>query len=181
MDASEPMSERALTALYRAHAEFVWRVARALGVSDAIVDDVVHDVFFVVRRRFATFEPSRPVRPWLAGITRNVVMHAQRKQARERRRLEVVEPPSPPRPPDDFVGLGQAAALMTTFLEQLDEDKRAVFLLCQLDGLSAGDVARVLELNPNTVYTRLRAARLELDRFVERLRAKDRRAVNGSR
>jgi RNA polymerase sigma-70 factor, ECF subfamily len=175
------MSERAFTALYRAHADFVWRVARALGVSDAASDDVVHDVFFIVRRRFASFDPDRPVRPWLAGITRNVVMHVQRKLAREARRLEVVEPPSAPRPPDDFVGLGQAAALMTAFVENLDEDKRAVFLLCHLDGLSAVDVARVLELNPNTVYTRLRAARLELDRFIERLRAKDRRAANGSR
>src|SRR5438045_1134838 len=61
--------DRALGALYRAHADFVWRVARALGVPEALVDDVVHDVFFVVRRRLATLEPGRSARPWLAGIT----------------------------------------------------------------------------------------------------------------
>jgi RNA polymerase sigma-70 factor, ECF subfamily len=181
VDSRDPTAERSFTAMYRANVDFVWRVARALGVAEANVDDVVHDVFFIVRRRQEVLEPDRPVRPWLAGITRNVAMHLQRKLARERRRLEVVEPPLPPRNPDEHVGLGEAAALIAAFVDSLDEDKRAAFVLCEIEGLSAVDVARVLELNVNTLYARLRAARVELDRFTERLRLREKRSADGRR
>lgn len=181
MDPRDPTAERSFTALYRAHVDFVWRVARALGVSEASVDDVVHDVFFIVRRRQDALAADRPVRPWLAGITRNVAMHLQRKLARERRRLEVVEPPVAPRNPDEYVGLGEAAALMAAFVDGLDEEKRAAFVLCEIEGLAQVDVARVLEINVNTLYARLRAARFELDRFTEKLRLRERRSADARR
>jgi RNA polymerase sigma-70 factor (ECF subfamily) len=171
--------DRALSALYRAHADFVWRVARALGVPEALVDDVVHDVFFVVRRRMATLEPGRSARPWLAGITRNVVMHVHRKLARERSRLERVDPPPPPVIPEHALEVSEAAALVHAFVETLDEDKRTVFLLCEVEGLAVVDVARVLEQNSNTIYARLRAVRAQFDRWASRLRARERRAADG--
>lgn len=170
---------RAFTALYRAQVDFVWRVARAMGVPDAMVDDVVHDVFFVVRRRIETLEPGRPVRPWLAAITRNVAMHAHRKQAREQRRIAALAEPVPERAIDEQVGLGEAARLMQRFIESLHPDKRMVFVLCELEGLSVAETARTLEENVNTTHARLRAARVELDRFVTRMRAQDRRASHG--
>lgn len=181
MDPRDPTTERSFTALYRAHVDFVWRVARALGVPDASLDDVVHDVFFIVRRKQDALAADRPVRPWLAGITRNVTMHLQRKLARERRRLEVVEPPTAPRAPEDQVVLGEAAALIGAFVESLDEDKRTAFLLCEIEGLPVVDVAAMLELNPNTLYARVRAARLELDRFTQRLRSREQRSADGRR
>jgi RNA polymerase sigma-70 factor, ECF subfamily len=181
VDPRDPTAERSFTALYRANVDFVWRVARALGVPEPSLDDVVHDVFLVVRRRQDILEPDRPVRPWLAGITRNVAMHLQRKLARERRRLEVVEPPTAPRNPDDYVGLGEAAALIAAFIDGLDDDKRAAFVLCDIEGLPAIDVARVLETNYNTLCARLRAARIELDRFTQRLRSRERSNVDGRR
>jgi RNA polymerase sigma-70 factor (ECF subfamily) len=181
MDDAEPHHDQALSALYRAHADFVWRVARALGVPEGLVDDVVHDVFFVVRRRLPTLESGRAVRPWLAGITRNVVMHVHRKLARERSRLERVEAPPTPEVPERQLEMSEAAALVHAFVETLDEDKRTVFLLCEVEGLAVVDVARVLDANPNTVYARLRAVRAQFDRWASRLRARERRAADGSR
>lgn len=180
MPGTDP-DDRAFTALYRAQVDFVWRVARAMGVPDAIVDDVVHDVFFVVRRRLDTLEPGRGVRPWLAGITRNVAMQAHRKRAREARRIAALAEPTPPRLPEDDLEMGEAAALMQTFVDGLAEDKRLVFLLCEVEGLSVAESARVLECNNNTAHARLRAARIEFDRFVTRLQARERRASDGRR
>lgn len=176
---ADPDQDRALTALYRAHADFVWRVARALGVPEPLVDDVVHDVFFVVRRRLATLEPGRSAKPWLAGITRNVVMHVHRKLARERIRLERVDPPPPPEIPERVLEVNEAAALVHAFVETLDEDKRTVFLLCEIEGLAVADVARLLDANGNTIYARLRAVRAQFDRWATRLRARERRAEGG--
>ena len=45
-----------LAAVYRGHAAFVWRVVRRLGVADAALEDVVHDVFLVVHRRLAEYD-----------------------------------------------------------------------------------------------------------------------------
>ncbi|MBK8239597.1 MAG: sigma-70 family RNA polymerase sigma factor [Nannocystaceae bacterium] len=175
------LEERAFAALYRAQVDFVWRVARAMGVPDAWIDDVVHDVFFVVRRRLETLEPGRAVRPWLAGITRNIAMHAHRKIARDRRRLEHVEPPMAPALPEQQLELGEAAALMEAFLAGLPEDKRIVFLLCEVEGVSVIDAARSLEVNANTMYARLRSARIEFDRYVQRLGATEPRSADGPR
>lgn len=178
MPASDP-NARAFTALYRAQVDFVWRVAKAMGVPDAVVDDVVHDVFFVVRRRIETLEPGRPVRPWLAAITRNLALHAHRKQAREQRRIAALAEPVPEPAIDEQIGLGEAAVMMKRFVDGLPADKRMVFVLCEVEGLSVAETARVLEENVNTTHARLRAARVELDRFVTRMRAQNRRASHG--
>ena len=62
-----------LRTVYREHARYVWRVCHGMGVSPLHIDDVVHDVFLVVRRRLDDFDPRRSMRAWLAGITRRVV------------------------------------------------------------------------------------------------------------
>ena len=44
-------------------------------------------------------------------------------------------------------------------LEQMDEDKRIVFALVELEQLAVPEVARMLDLKLNTAYSRLRLAR----------------------
>jgi RNA polymerase sigma-70 factor (ECF subfamily) len=44
-------------------------------------------------------------------------------------------------------------------LDGLDEAKREVFVLAELEELSAPEIAQALGINLNTVYSRLRAAR----------------------
>jgi RNA polymerase sigma-70 factor, ECF subfamily len=46
-----------------------------------------------------------------------------------------------------------------SILETMDEDKRVVFALVELEQLSVPEVARMLDLNLNTTYSRLRLAR----------------------
>lgn len=138
-----------------------------MGVSTLHIDDVVHDVFLVVRRRLPDFDPRRSVRAWLAGITRRVVGHLRRKLARERRRLRALPDPEPVRSPHDAVQDKDAARLMERFLDALDVDKRVTFVLMDIEGLTAREVAEVCRTNPRTVYSRLRAARQRFAAFVE--------------
>jgi RNA polymerase sigma-70 factor (ECF subfamily) len=164
------MREAAFTHVYREHVEFVWRFARSLGVDEAHLDDVVHEVFLVVRRRLATRDEAAPLRGWLARITRHVVLHHHRSRAREAKRIESVAPPSAPRGPDDELDVVEAAALMQTFLDGLDAAKREVYALVEIEGMSVPEVAALIGAKLPTVYTRLRAARFELAGFVARLR-----------
>lgn len=153
-------------AVYRQHAPFVWRIGRAMGVSTLHIDDVVHDVFLVVVRRLGDFDPGHSMRAWLAGITRRVVGHLRRKQGREDRRLRALPEPEPPRGPHQNLERRESERLMETFLSQLDPDKRTAFVLMELEGLTAREVAAACGSNPRTIYSRVRVARAKFESFV---------------
>jgi RNA polymerase sigma-70 factor (ECF subfamily) len=50
----------------------------------------------------------------------------------------------------------------------MDEDKREVFVLAEIEALSVVEIADVLGVNLNTVYSRLRTARQTFQRALER-------------
>ena len=154
---------------------FVWRNARRMGVSPADLDDVVQDVFLVVQRRLGEFQGRSSIETWLFGILWKVSQHYRRSMARGRRKLEAlgrVEQPAEGAPvvPEALERLTRRdeAAYLHGLLDMLSDEKRAVFLLVTLEEQSVPEVARVLNVNVNTVYSRLRAARLELQEAIAR-------------
>jgi RNA polymerase sigma-70 factor (ECF subfamily) len=169
---SAPRATLRFSEVYREHARYVWRVCRGMSVSPLHVDDVVHDVFLVVRRRLADFDPQRSLRAWLAGITRRVVGHLRRKLAREGRRLRALPEPDPARSPHDAVQRQDAERLVQRFLDTLDPDKRVAFLLMEIEELTAKEVAEVCQTNPQTVYSRVRVARQRFEAYVAELEAR---------
>ncbi|HWB78505.1 MAG TPA: RNA polymerase sigma factor [Nannocystaceae bacterium] len=165
------MDDASFDRIYREHVAFVWRLSRSLGVAELAVDDVVHEVFLVIERRFDQRADAVPVRAWIARIVRNVVMHHHRGRAREAHRIAQLVPPEAPRGPDDELGLVEAAARVQRFLDGLDVARREVFALIEIEGLTAPQVAELTGTKLPTVYTRLRSARAELAAFVELDRA----------
>ena len=160
-----------LAAVYAAHFDFVWRSLRALGVAPGSVDDAAQDVFVVVHRRLGDYDGRGPIRGWLFGIARNVARR-HRERARREAPLHVV-PVGPAL--DDAMILREAAARVERFLDALDDDQRAVFVLAQLEGMTAPEIADALGINPNTAYSRLRAARVKFERTMARHAARERR------
>lgn len=147
--------------VYEKHVAFVWRVLRACGVPADQLEDAAQDVFVVVHRRLRDFEGRSAITTWLFAITRRVA-------ARHRRRNAVAEqapvtPADPTASADPFadVARSEAAATIAAILARMDEDKRLVFALVELEQLSVAEVARLLEINPNTAHSRLRLARAE--------------------
>lgn len=165
-----------LMELYRAHVDYVWRIARSLGVPDDVAEDVTQEVFLTVHRRLHTFRPGGSMRAWLFGITRNLVLHDRRSHARRERRLAVLLEPVPgDREPDAAVRVQQAAELMQAFLDELDLDKRLVFQMTEIEEMTADEIAEALAVPVGTVYSRLRAARARLEKFRLRLHARSER------
>jgi RNA polymerase sigma-70 factor (ECF subfamily) len=144
--------------VYATHVAFVWRVLRTFGLSEAQLEDAVQDVFLVVHRRLAEWEGRAAMTTWLFAIARRVAA-AHRRRAGGDRTEELVEEPAGG--DDTFAAMSRAQAAATVFaiLQQLDEDKRIVLALVELEGLSVPEVARMLDLNLNTAYSRLRLAR----------------------
>ncbi|MCH9686219.1 MAG: sigma-70 family RNA polymerase sigma factor [Deltaproteobacteria bacterium] len=159
-------------ALYNRHHGFVWRILRRLGVDAASLDDATQDVFVVVHRRRDDLAADASVRSWLFGIARRVAADIHRGQRRARRKLEALPAPAPSAPLDDQVARTEAATMVRTFLERLDPGHRMVFVLSDVEGLTAPEVATALDLKVNTVYSRLRNVRQKFERAVARHQAR---------
>ena len=139
----------------------MWRVARTL-VGDFLADDVTQEVFLVVRARLDRFDgPS--IRAWLYGITRNVARNTLRANARHDRRAReaAVTTVGAFRDPETH----EAAALMRRFLDRLPPPQREAIMLKELEELTAAELAIAIGVPLQTVYSRVRAARAELERF----------------
>ncbi|MFY0532657.1 RNA polymerase sigma factor [Nannocystis pusilla] len=175
-----PLPQEALpdfAAVYRANYGFVWRTIRHLGVDPARIDDAVQDTFLVVYRRLPEFAGRAAVRTWLFEIARRIASRYRRSAAREEpRRIALSEAEVLAPAVDAPVEQAEAAAILQGFLDGLDRDQAVVFVMTELEQWQAPEIAAELGVNLNTVYSRLRAARRELDRMVRRLDARDRRA-----
>ncbi len=153
-----------LAEVYRCHAGFVWRVVRRLGISDAALEDVVHDVFLVVHRRLGEYDGRAALTTWLFGIARGVASNHRRGVARAQRKLQVVDPPTAAPDPEHSTEQARVAAFVRAFLQGLDEDRRLLFELADIEGLKVPEIAETLGMNLNTAYARLRAVREQLSR-----------------
>jgi RNA polymerase sigma-70 factor, ECF subfamily len=160
-----------LSEVYRAHVDFVWRIVRRLGVPDDVVDDVVHDVFLVVQRRIDDYDPRYSMRSWLVGIARRVSKDYFRGRERRRARLRLVPQTPVGASPEEVAVRTEAADFVRGFLDTLDLEQRMVFMLTDVEGMSAPEIARALRVKLPTVYSRLRLARQKFERAVARLHA----------
>lgn len=160
LDASAPPLPADFAELYAESYDFMWRCALRLGADPATVEDIVQDSFIVALRRFDDFEVDAGVRPttWLFGILRNVIRNHARAERRRQTRLERYRQ-MPLREPRVRAEAGLAAHLIDEFLATLDADKRAVFVLGEIEGMTGPEIAQALGLNLNTSNSRLRAAR----------------------
>jgi RNA polymerase sigma-70 factor (ECF subfamily) len=171
-----PLPPLDVAAVFEQHLAFVWRSARRLGVQPAYLDDVVQEVFVVVHRRAAGFEGRSALRTWLFGITRRVVRDHFRGQRRKPAELVGQPVAVDTSVPDAEAQLGarEAQALLHALLATLDDDKREVFVLSELEQMSMPEIAAALELNVNTAYARLRAARAAFEQALKRHNARQR-------
>lgn len=164
--------------LYEELFPFVWRVARRRGIPASSLDDVCQDVFVIVHQKLAVFEGRSSVKTWVYGILNNVILMRQRTAGRRDRDREDLDPElviDEAAGPDVAASGAQAARIAEALLARLDDDKRTMFMLVELEGMSVPEAAEAVEANVNTAYARLRAARIEIAEAVARLRARERR------
>jgi RNA polymerase sigma-70 factor (ECF subfamily) len=172
---AEPWPDRpSFEAVYAAELDYVWRSLRRLGARAADLEDLAHEVFLVVHRRLGDYDPSRPMRPWLFGITLRVAAAGRRRAGRDApsRDGAPAELADPGPGAEAELEAREARDLLLAALARVPLEQRAVVVLHDLDGLAAPDIAVALELPPNTVYSRLRLGREKLAAAVKRLRAR---------
>jgi RNA polymerase sigma-70 factor (ECF subfamily) len=158
--------------VYRQHFDFVWRLARGRRIPLEAVEDVVQEVFLVVHRQLPSFEGRSSLKTWLYTITRRVTRDFVRKRGNKVVGEEMKNAVAADEPgPESQAARNEAAQVLAAILDGMDEQKREVFVLSEMEGMSGAEIADALGINPNTVYSRLRAAKAEFSAAVARHRA----------
>jgi RNA polymerase sigma-70 factor (ECF subfamily) len=151
------------------HGRYVFRVLRYFGVREADLPDVCQEVFVTVHRKIDSFEGLSSVKTWLyrifqhaasdhfrrAHVRREVVMDVVRAEFGERSRVR------------DGEKHVEARSTLKFLLDRLDEQKRQVFVLYEIEGMTMKEVCEVLECPLQTAYSRLHAARAVLSEALE--------------
>ena len=158
----------AVEALFGAHADFVVRTLRHLGVPPSAIDDATQDVFVTAFRRWHSFEGRASARTWLFGIARRIAARHRDRAHRAMRRTGTLTPAQQARHVADPFVRHDAAATVWSLLRELDVDKRAVFVLSEIEGMTAPEIADALSIPLGTAYSRLRAAWKRLGDAAER-------------
>jgi RNA polymerase sigma-70 factor, ECF subfamily len=178
-----PAREGALTfeRLYEEYFDFVWRSLRRLGFSGAALDDAVQDVFLVVHRRLTGFEERSSAATWLFGIVRRVASEHRRTVRRKDRPTRGPTPDELEAFPDSTTSgplqraeHAESIRLLEELLSEMDERKREVFLLAELEQMTGPEIAVALEIELSTAYSRLHAARVEFEAALRRRRERER-------
>jgi RNA polymerase sigma-70 factor (ECF subfamily) len=169
-----------VSAVYEAHFRYVWRCLRSLGVREAQLDDALQDVFIVVQRRLGEFDGKVALSTWLYAIALRVARKARERARRDALKADTdterEEGPSPHADAEAALQCNERLLLARAALDSLDDDKREVFVLAQVEQMSAPEMARIIGVPINTVYSRLRAARQAFAIEVQRLSSRNRSA-----
>ncbi|APR78067.1 RNA polymerase sigma factor RpoE [Minicystis rosea] len=169
----QPAVASSFEALFAQHAPFAGRALRRLGVREADLDDLVQEVFLVVHRRLATFDGRCAVSTWVYAICIRVASDYRRRAHRTRER-PLDEAPEGAVPPEQDTELDRRRALawLDAVLDTLDDDKRAVFVLFEIERVPMTEVAAAAGCPLQTAYGRLYAARKHVEAAARREQAK---------
>jgi RNA polymerase sigma-70 factor (ECF subfamily) len=139
---------------------YAWALLRDSGEAD----DLVQDTVLRALDRGGTREPGGDLRAWLFTIMHNLNISRWRR-ARVRAAVAVDNADADMATPAPQ----QASAEMRDVLRGIDllpEEQRQILLLVAVEGMSYGDVAKILGLPIGTVMSRLSRARDRLSAFM---------------
>lgn len=155
--------------VHRAHGAFVWATLQRLGGRPNDLDDLYQETLLVVHRRGGSYDPAAPLRPWLYGVCVRVVAGWRRRAhvRREEPRAAVPEA-AVGSTPEDEAARRDAQEILLACLDEMDLERRAVFVMFEIDELPCDHIAEMIGVPVGTVYSRLHAARDEFRRIAAR-------------
>lgn len=158
--------------LFDEHAPFLLRVVGRLTGSRDRAEDVVQRVFLIAHQKRDVLEQRDQIRSWLYRVAVNVTRHERRSLARRLRLAEALADNQDfpePEQPQDRVEAAEQSARVRACITKLPFEQREVFVLYELEELRGGEIASMLGIPENTVWSRLRLARGRFKRAWKRL------------
>lgn len=173
-DSATTPPELSLEAIHERHVDFVWSSLQRLGVQRADLEDALQEVFMVVHAKLATFDGTSRLSTWLFGICLRVASGQRRKAYRHREQgvSNLEEAAGAVATPSAEAALLEREALqnLEAVLGTLELERRAVFVMFEIEGIGCPEIATLLGLPLGTVHSRLAAARSDFAKAALRLR-----------
>ena len=146
--------------LIRANLDFVWRLARHLGLPAADADDVAQRVMIVASNRFDDIEPGKE-RAFLSRTTMFVGQKVRRSWGKGREVLtdELPDEEAPHPQPDELLDKHRVYTDLHRVLQRMPETLRTALVLYELEGWTLAEIAAAQGIPQFTVASRVRRAR----------------------
>ncbi len=153
-----------LREVVRAHYDPLWRFLRRMGTPEGHVEDAAQQVLLVFARRAHEVEKRGGETVPSSGLLRSG-SRADFLTQGAARSFEIADAEAILRHPDpgpdaeDQLGQKERRRFLDAILDGLPPENRAVFVLAELEEITMAEIARLLEIPPGTVASRLRRAR----------------------
>jgi RNA polymerase sigma-70 factor (ECF subfamily) len=153
--------------LVRRHQRKVFGLlTRMLGDRDD-AEDAAQETFLNLHRHGHRFRSESRFSTFVYRVAVNAALNRRRSQGRRRSHLEEFAHgqamgqalPSAPREPEEAIGGGEVRARVQRCLQALPEPLRAPVVLYDIEGLSYGEIAEILQVAEGTVKSRIHRAR----------------------
>lgn len=149
--------------LYDEHGAYLCRVVQRLTGSREASEDIVQEVFLLAYHRRRELEDRQGIRTWLYRVAVNHVRHRRRSFSRYQGMKDRYQqhPDQELRPdgPESDAERAEQGRLVVACVSRLSDKLREVFVLYELEELEGNEIAEILEIPINTVWSRLRLAR----------------------
>ena len=173
--AARSVAERTrLARMVEAYHETVWRMLRRRGLSPDVAADVTQETFLIAAERMADIHPQAERSFLLATASRAAHTH-RRKTVRWQLDGAMHLRESGARDASDA---GADVDLCDMVLSKINPELAEVFVLYEAEGLSAREIAELLEIPRGSVASRLRRAREQFRSLVVRIKQNMRREEN---
>lgn len=153
-----------LAAAFHEHGAFLFRNVLRWVQNPDEADDIVQDVFLIANRKQHELDDDTHLRAWLYKTAQNVVKHHRRSYARRRRLADAASEEAPSfddnkLDADEVIRAKRNKDLVRRCAGKLAASQRDVFILFELEDLSGPEIAELLDISENAVWTRLLRAR----------------------
>jgi len=155
-----PDKQTRFVTLVNALSADLYRYAYWLCGNDSLAEDLVQETFLRAWRALDTLKDEKSAKSWLFTIVRNEHARLYATQLPEFVDIEEVELPAPPRDCDPESRLEMQKFYKAIWA--LEPEYREPLVLQVLGGFNGDEIATQLNLNKNTVMTRLHRARRQL-------------------
>lgn len=171
LPAAETDEANRLAALFDAHHQRLYRLARRLSASADEARDLVQEAFLRAARSSASIPdgPGPNSEAWFVRVLVNLQRDEWRRRSRRKRIAPEGEALTPRTDPTDVERVLIAKTTVWRALEQLDPRRRAAIVMYELEGATIPAIATLLGVSPVTVRWHLSRGRRELARIVEGL------------
>ncbi len=161
------------------YARWAYDVARwipAMGIAPADVEDVMQDVFLVVRKKLSSFDGRTPA-SWLYAIAARVASNHRRKMWLRRLLLRPFDAsthdvPGTAASPVELLESKQRRQVLDALLQRMSDKRRRSFVLFEIEGYSGEEIAALENVPTKTIWTRLHHARKYFLALTDALRKK---------